>query len=351
MVMLEKQQHTRRKPLTSADVARKAGVSRATVSYVLNGVSHQHVSEATRTKVLQAAQELGYHTHPSAQALRRGHSNEICILSSVFFTANGAEIYASIQQQALLHGYVPVIYTIGGLSPEMHRDLLLKIFARRPAALFLTLEHITPEDIALAQRMGIKHIVLGTTDADEEAFPTQLPTFRIPIRSIGYLAARHLLERGHRHLGVVCPDDPTHNQPFQQRLAGMHAAIVEAEGVKIDVLPMQLSLSSAHELVEHYLTGSEHPTGIYAFNDEYALPLLGVLADRGMRIPQDIAVLGTDNVSFSAFIRPALTTISYGSELTGQRIIEVLLTLLNDTPLSEALTRPSTPRLILREST
>src|SRR5258708_7040324 len=83
-----KQQPARQKSLTSVDVARRAGVSRTAVSYVLNGIDTPHVSEETRAKVLQAASELGYHLNASAQALRRGQSNEICVLSDIAMSAN-----------------------------------------------------------------------------------------------------------------------------------------------------------------------------------------------------------------------------------------------------------------------
>src|ERR1700730_17019416 len=118
--MLEnKQQAARQKPLTSVDVARKAGVSRTAVSYVLNGIHTPHVSEETRAKVLQVAQELGYHLNTSAQTLRKGQSNEICILSSIALSTNDAEIFVAMQQHALLHGYIPVVYFVGGLTAEL----------------------------------------------------------------------------------------------------------------------------------------------------------------------------------------------------------------------------------------
>ena len=174
------------------------------------------------------------------------------------------------------------------------------------------------------------------------------------MREIGYLAAKHLLERGHRHLGILRPDESRHEQAFQQRLQGMQAAIAaeaQPETIQLDIFPIQLSLSSAHILVDTYLARSERPTGIYTFNDEYALPLMGALSDRGIRIPQDIAIIGTDNVSFSAFVRPALTTISFDNVTFGQSFVEIIAALQKGEPLSKKLTQPSDPQLILRAST
>jgi LacI family transcriptional regulator len=352
----KKQPALRQKLLTSVDVARKAGVSRTAVSYVLNGIQNAHVSEETRVRVLQAAQELGYHMNTSAQALRKGQSNEICILSSVPMSANDTEIFVSAQQHASLHGYVPVVYFVGGLTTGQQRELLLRVIARRPLALLLLgPDCLNTEYITLAQRMGIEYILLIAAEPIEEQFQTTLSSISLPTREIGYLAARHLLERGHCHLGILHPPDPRHKLAFLQRLQGMRDAIAKAEtqseALRLDIFPMHLSMSDAHSLVDTYLTGAERPTGIYAFNDEYALPLMGALSDRGIRVPQDIAIVGTDNVSYSAFVRPALTTISFDNVALGRRVIEMLIALQKGEPLPEELTRPLIPELILRAST
>src|SRR2546428_2968719 len=109
----EKKQHPPpRISLTSADVARRARVSRTTVSYVLNetGRRNRHVSEETRAKVLQAAQELGYSTHRSARALRKGQSEEICIIVDLPLTVHRTELVVSLQQHAFSYGYPSVVY-------------------------------------------------------------------------------------------------------------------------------------------------------------------------------------------------------------------------------------------------
>src|SRR5438876_6720547 len=103
---------------TSVDVARKAGVSRTTVSYVLNDNWSGHVSEETRRKVLQAAEELGYSLHSSARALRKGQSEEICIVVDLPLTVHRTELLISVQQYAFQQGYSPVAYFCYEFSPE-----------------------------------------------------------------------------------------------------------------------------------------------------------------------------------------------------------------------------------------
>src|SRR6266700_4320526 len=112
MVMTEKDQTatSARASFTSVDVARRAGVSRTTVSYVLNGNWDGHVSDETRRTVLQAAEELGYSTHYSARALRKGQSDEICIIVDLPLTVHRTELLVSVQQHVFQSGYSPVAY-------------------------------------------------------------------------------------------------------------------------------------------------------------------------------------------------------------------------------------------------
>jgi len=347
--MTETKRHiSPRKSLTSLDVARRAGVSRTTVSYVLsdNGVRNAHVSEETRAKVLQAAQELGYSIHSSARALRKGHSEEICVIIDLPLTVHRTELLVSLQQYAFLRGYTPVVYFSYNLSTEQVQELLLKIFGRRPMGIFATARSMTAEHVALAKHMGVENIVLYSVKPVEYAHTIILPTM-----SAGYLAAQHLLERGHRHLGLVHPSDPLHKYGFLQRLEGMRSAIAGAPEVTLDILPLQYSPSDAHALVDTYLTGADHPTGIYAFNDEYALLLLGALTDRGIQVPCDVAIMGTDDITFGEFVRPTLTTIRFDDISIGQRAIEMLITLYKHQPLPEELSHPLIPHLVPRGST
>lgn len=343
----KKQQMSPRISITSADVARRAGVSRTTVSYVLNdkGIRNGHVSEETRTKVLQAAQELGYSPHSSARALRKGQSEEICIIVDLPPTVHRTELVVSLQQHAFRYGYPSVVYFSYGLSAEQLHKLLLEIFARRPLGIFATARSISAENITLARRMGIDNIVLYSVKPIEYARTILLPTL-----SAGYLAARHLLERGHCQLGLVHPADPLHAYGFLQRLEGMRSAMAGIPGATLDILPLQFSLPDAHSMVNTYLMGTDSPTGIYAYNDEYALLLLGALADRGRHVPQDVAVVGTDDISFGEFMRPTLTTIRFDSISLGQRAVEMLVSEYRGQPLPQELSQPLVPQLVLRGS-
>ena len=194
---------------TSVDVARRAGVSRTTVSYVLNENGHGHVSDETRMKVLQAAHEMSYNTHFSARALRKGQSDEICLIVDLPLTIHRTELFVSLQQHALHYGYPAVVYFSHGLPPDQVEKQLFKIFARRPIGIFATAESMTAEHVALAKSMGVNNIVLYSVKPI-----TYARTIILPTMDAGRLAALHLIERGHRHLGLVHPAEPLHQYDF-----------------------------------------------------------------------------------------------------------------------------------------
>lgn len=335
---------------TSADVARKAGASRTAVSYVLNGVHSDHVSQEMRERILEAARELGYQPHASARALRKGQSEEISMIIDAMITPFGFEILRSMQQQSLRYGYTLVMYQSQGLSREQRREVHLKIFARRPLGIITSPLHFGTEEVELARKMGVPHILFISFQPEpiEGTY-----TIAFPSQAAGYLAARHLLERGHRHLALIQPEDPIQELACAQRLEGMRQAIAEFEpaAISLDMLPLYLSLSDARRLAETYFTQPDHATGVYAFSDDYALPLISALSSKSMRIPQDIAIVGTDDLPTSEFTLPPLTSIRFDEIDMGKRAIEMLDLLHKGLPLSEAYTRPLVPELIQRAST
>jgi LacI family transcriptional regulator len=350
--MGEKKRRTEAR-VTISDVAQKAGVSRTAVSFVLNehGERNRYVSEETRAKVWQAVEELHYQPDLLARTLRTGQSLEIAGIMDTSQTPLGLEITLAFTQRALHYGYMPTAYYCQGLSEEVRQDLYQRIFARRPLALIATPEHFTAADVERARASGIEHILFyGFAPVDIPATHTVV----IPTRESGYLAAKHLLERGHRHLALLQPMDPYQAYPFRERLAGMQAAIAEhpdAADIALDVLPMDLAGRDAAALVEKSLLQAERPTGIYAFNDEHALFLLGMLAQHSIRVPQDIALVGTDDLPFCAATWPSLTSIHLDGAGIGQHSADLLHALHQKLPLQEMLTPVPTPRLIQRAST
>jgi len=336
--------------LTVTDVAQRAGVSRTAVSYVLNenGERNKHVSAETRAKVLQAVQELHFSPDALARALSKGYSQELAYIVDVTLDPFGSELITSLQQQASSYGYTLVTYFCQGFSAEQRRDLHQTIFARHPIGIITSSFHFTTEDVTHAREMGIDHILfIGFHTEPIE----HTSTISFPSQQLGYLAAQHLRERGHRHLALVHPDDPIHEEAFLQRLEGMHVAMAEEKGMTLDILPLHLSVAAARSLVETHFVRFDHPTGVYAFGDPYAAVLLGALTRCGIQVPQEVALVGTGNLPLGEFVWPSLTSLCFDTFSIGKRAIEILHTLHQEEVLSEELARPLIPHLIQREST
>lgn len=349
--MAERKRKTsgQRLTLTVDDVARKAGVSRTAVSYVLNerGKRNTHVSEETRAKVLQAIQELDFRPHALARALSTGRSDELVVIMDLAFTSLAMELTASFQDHALNYGYTPVWYFTQGISAERKKILYQTIFARRPPGIFTTAHAFSPEDVALAHQMGVEQIIFLSFQKE----PLEgIHSIVFPSQALGYLAAQHLLERGHRSLALVRPDEAIQTLAFYQRLEGMQEALAAYPDAHIETLALCPTASEVYALVERVFSATSHPTGIYAFNDEYALTLLSTLIRLGLRVPQDVALVGTDNLALCERVWPTLTSICFDALDIGKRAVEMFAALHQGLPLAEDLTRPLLPRLISRAS-
>ncbi|HEX5691137.1 MAG TPA: LacI family DNA-binding transcriptional regulator, partial [Roseiflexaceae bacterium] len=183
---------------TSADVARRAGVSRATVSYVLNDVPDSRVSDETRARVQAAADELGYTTHALARSLRAGHSD--IILAPQTALPSGPMVtrfYEGLAERLGALGYTFVMH----LDPTTRGLEAARIWASlRPAGLLVEAERVSSRSLELMRTAGTRAIVLLSETPSPLA-----PTLVNNDADLGACAAEYLLDRGHRRLGAVVP--------------------------------------------------------------------------------------------------------------------------------------------------
>jgi len=337
---------------TSADVAHMAGVSRTQVSYVLNDTGHSHVSAEKRERILEAARELGYTPQQSAQALRKGYSNEFGIFFPAPYTPRINAILGTIHETGLARNCIPIQYSYNsyrdrGCKMETFHSLL----ARRPVGLFCSLLDIGMPEIELARAKGIDRILVLDVEVHE-----MLPTLLIPAESAGRLAARHLLEQGHRRLGIIRPSDPIQERPFRLRLRGMLREMELYPQAELRVLDwprenLRPTLPYAARFVSLSLSGDDCPTGLYTFSDDYAYPLMSALLDRGAAIPTDIALIGTDDLPYSQLFKPSLSTIRFDISSLGDRAVALINSLITGDSVEPRFLQIPEPVLVMREST
>jgi len=284
---------------TSADVARLAGVSRATVSYVLNNTSAVRISEPTRRRVHEAAKELGYVPHAAARSLRAGHSRMVLMPAPTFPVGPlYARFLSELQWELGRLDYTVVQYGAVGL----HGDAAARAWAElRPVAVLLPGSDIGPEGVTVLKRSGARAVITLGPDTVEGAHALLMDH-----EAVGHCAGTHLYARGRRRIGVVVPQETGLESFSAPRIGGVRDALRGTDAT-ITELPLAYEESSAVRLAARWPDlGLD---AVFGYNDEYAMLLMRALHDEGVRIPEDVAMIGADDLMLGRLVRPRLSTV------------------------------------------
>ncbi|MDG9717224.1 LacI family DNA-binding transcriptional regulator [Streptomyces sp. DH24] len=284
---------------TSADVARLAGVSRATVSYVLNNTSAVRISEPTRRRVHAAARELGYVPHAAARSLRAGHSRMVLMPAPNFPVGPLYSRFIAEVQWALGRlDYTVVQYGTAG----PHDDEAARAWAElRPVAVLVPGSGLGARGVAVLKRSGARAVVTLAPEPVEGAHALLMDH-----EAVGHCAARHLYARGRRRIGVVMPGDAGLELFSVPRLAGVRHALRGTDAT-VTELPLAHDEESAARLAARWRgLGLD---AVFAYNDEYAMLLMRALQDEGVAIPGETAVIGADDLMLGRLLRPRLSTV------------------------------------------
>ncbi|WP_434599469.1 LacI family DNA-binding transcriptional regulator [Streptomyces sp. A5-4] len=299
---------------TSTDVARLAGVSRATVSYVLNNTSAVRISEPTRRRVREAAEELGYVPHAAARSLRAGHTR-IVLLPTAHVPVGPlySRFFNELQWALRRLDYTVVQYASIGLGGDEAARAWAEL--RPVAVLSLGEIALTPQGVQVLKRSGAKAVITLGPQRVEGAHALVMDQ-----REVGRAAGGHLLERGYRRIGVVMPGEPGLELFSKPRLAGVRGALAGSE-VYVEQLEMRYDEESAAALAGRWRTlGLD---AVFAYNDEYAQLLMRALQDEGVDVPGEAAVMGADDLLLGKLLRPRLSTV-HVEMTTGQYLADFL---------------------------
>ncbi|WP_117212050.1 LacI family DNA-binding transcriptional regulator [Allorhizocola rhizosphaerae] len=299
------------------DVARLAGVSVGTVSNVLN--HPERVAEATRLRVRQAIAELGFVRNDSARQLRAGNSRQIAIVvldvTNPFFTdvVRGAEMAAED------HGVLVVVCN-SSESVDRERRHLDVLEEQRVRGVL-----ITPVDDAHTSRLELL-IARGTPVVLVDRGSGWPSRCSVAVDDVfgGRLAAEHLIARGHRRVAFV--GGPMSIQQVIDRHRGFSAALGKtARLITVDTpnLTVTSGRVAAGQLAE--LPAQQRPTAVFCANDLLALGVLQGLTHRGLRVPEDVAIVGYDDIEFAAAAAVPLSSVRQPREQLGRTATELLL--------------------------
>lgn len=323
------------------DVAKRAGVSTATVSRVLNSLDV--VKSSTRTKVMKAIAELNYHPNLHARTLAGGKSRILGMIVSNLENPFFFDIFQSLEEQALLHG-LEVFLINTGYEPERLSRAVRAMIGRRVAGLAMIVSETDPLLIRELQDARIPAVFYDVGVAGRN-----ISSIRVDYRSgveriVDYL--RHLGHRRFAYVGHHSGLAPT-SEREQTFLAAVARYAPETTGV---TAADEDSLDGGRRAAQRLLNGKTRPTAIICVNDMMAAGVLRALREHGLRVPQDVSVTGFDNIRLASYCEPPLTTAHIPREQIGRLVFEAL-TGCEETDNGPQLDMVIEPELVVRQST
>jgi len=313
------------KRITSSDVAKLARVSRTTVSFILNNVPDVSISAATRKRVLDAAKKLNYSPNVAGKKLVSGKSFTIGLVlcqspEQIFTDAFLPQVILGVEQAAMQQGFHVLLKPVdpndaGGyarLITENHVDGILLSGPRQDDA---ALMHLYARNVPI--------MLMGQLPE------TDIPFVDVNARAGAELAVSHLIEHGHQHIGMIT-NAPLDYTSAQQRRDGYLKALKKAG------LPVQKALikvgnytpASGFDAMKALLQVTPRVTAVFVASDVVAMGAILAIKEAGLRIPQDIAVVGFDDIPLAEFYDPPLTTIhlpAFGLGWAGgERLIRII---------------------------
>jgi LacI family repressor for deo operon, udp, cdd, tsx, nupC, and nupG len=325
------------------DVAKRAGVSTATISRVLS--RPDLVAPDTRTKVLAAIDSLGFTPNAAAKNLRTLRTAKLLVtvpdISNPFFSL----ILQGIEDAAQREGYSVLV---GDTQHDEGREEKYALMLRRKEADGLIfLGHRLPKEAATLVR-SMRPRQAPVVNGCEFSPNLGIPSVHIDNATASSEAMDHLYRLGHRRIGVIT--GPLVSPLSRDRLAGATARAKKARAEReMIVMNGDFSIESGSVAAERLLGRKEPPTAIFCFNDEMAMGVIQTAHLRGLRIPHDLSVVGFDDIRFARYFDPPLTTIAQPMRQIGEGTVRLVLEILRNDRPPESVTLPHT--LVVRQST
>jgi DNA-binding LacI/PurR family transcriptional regulator len=320
------------------DVAERAGVSHQTVSRVLN--NHSSLKPATRERVEKAIAELHYRPNQAARQLVTSQSRIIGILIA------GTELYGpwailnAMEQEARIEGYSVISISVLLDSPDSWREGIDQLRN-------LNIDGAVTIALPNALVREVEKSFIGTTIVIVDAEPgAKFDAVNLDNELGGALATQHLIDLGHTEIMHIT--GPVGGYEGTMRRKGYESAMI-ASKLKPDVIEGDWSLSTGYEIGKRILSRKKYPSAIFAANDHLAFGVMKALREAKIRVPEDVSIVGFDNIPEAHYFSPALTTVSQRFDQLGNLAINRMLSQLKESGDRETLM--ITPELISREST
>ncbi|MEX0776707.1 MAG: LacI family DNA-binding transcriptional regulator [Phycisphaeraceae bacterium] len=349
--------------VTIQQIAERLGVSLATVSLALNRPSAR-VAEQTRLKVLQAAQEMGYHTSNLARAIKiRLRHVGVALGDTEAQQPIASQVFAGVVAAATEQNYLPLVHQVPqGMDQKVHARALKRIIELHSSKLvdgfILDKRFFLNASILAMYYRGVPVVTVNGRTVRTRSGRI-LPSVMVDTREGGRQGAAHLLELGHRRVGLICP--PYSSFPIDQlpwwvtmmivgyRKALRHARIALDPNLLVEGDP--LDRHQTYAAVTRLMHLPNPPTALLVGDDRMAIMAIHALTLLGLRVPADISVVGFGDLSAARCLAvPELTTVRVPLRESGQEALRMLIAILDkveDRPHRVVLQ----PRLVIRQST
>ena len=329
--------------VTIKKVAELAGVSSTTVSHIINET--RPVSEELRTRVKDAMSQLGYRPNRLARSLRRGQTKTLGMIvpdsNNPFF----AEIARGVEDASFNHGY-SVILCNSEADPEKERLYTELLIEKQIDGLLFVAAGISGDDLVdLLQHSSVPVVV-----TDREISGGNADSMGIDNLAGGRMATHYLLDLDHRR--IACLGGPWNDTPSGLRVAGYQQALAErGVAVKPELLVRgDWGCESGRQCAVELLQLNSRPTAIFACNDMMAIGVLRGAYELGIAVPDELSVIGFDDISLASFVTPTLTTVNQPKYVTGIAAVDILLRRIADRD-RPTLRQEFPLELVVREST
>jgi LacI family transcriptional regulator len=329
--------------LTIRDIADLAGVSIATVSRVLNG--RDDVAAETRDAVSRVIRENGYTANRSARGLSAGRTGFVGVLVPLVYPAYFSSILAGAVE-ALSEQDLRVVLSPTGHEHEREVSLIDRLMHGLTDGALIVLPEESSEELARLLDHSFRFVVVDPLLPLDE----RIPSVSAAHGSGAHQAMRHLLMLGHRRIAAIT--GPRGCVAVEDRLRGYHGALAAA-GILADgdfVAESDFEIRGGLEAARYLLDRAKRPTAIFAFNDNLAIGALQAARERGLRVPEDLSVVGFDDVEHATIVTPALTTVRQPLAEMGRTAVSLLMRLLEGQRFETVHVELGT-RLVVRDST
>lgn len=327
---------------TIKSIASYLGISHATVSMGLR--DNPLIKEGTRERIKAAAAELGYVPNGIAQAMRYRHASTLGVIVGNMGNSFTGMIVEAIESEAKKHGYRCLICQTHESPSELEQEI--RVLEKHRAAGLIIQELDFENQAETYKRLLFPVIPCVFCDGEVPGYPAS--AVLSDSRNLGFLAARHLIELGHRK--IACLQGPDRNA--QERFQGYCRALKKAS-LKVDeniVVAGGWGFEEGVRTASELLARGTPFTALVASSDPVAAGAMKVLTEAGLRIPHDVSVVGAGNHDFAEFVTPSLTSIEQYPREIGRLAVKILFDRIEreDAPLVRHTIKP---RLIVREST